>query len=281
MTTSPTGPGSTPGSVRTGTLATPDARLYYELRGSGPLLAIVGSPMHAAPFAPLADALAADHTILTMDPRGHFGSSPTDPAADSTPELRAEDLAALLRHVDAGPAAVFGSSGGAITTLALVQAHPDLVHTTIAHEPPLAQLLPDRERRLATIDDIAATYVAGDRLGAIRAFMAFADFVMPEEAFLQAFAGEKPAAEVASERFFYLREMRATTRWSPNLDALRSTTTRVIVGIGEASADQLCDRTSRALTAELKTEPVMFPGGHAGFMENPTLFAGRVREVVG
>jgi pimeloyl-ACP methyl ester carboxylesterase len=186
---------TTSAPVTTGTLATPDARLYYELRGSGPLLAIVGAPMHSAPFAPLADLLAADHTVLTMDPRGHFGSAPNDPDSDSTPELRAEDLAHLIRHVDAGPATVLGSSGGAITALALVQAHPELVTTAIAHEPPLAPLLPDREQRRTATDEIVATYVRGDALDAVRKFMAFAGFEMPEEAFQQAFGGEKSPEE--------------------------------------------------------------------------------------
>jgi pimeloyl-ACP methyl ester carboxylesterase len=267
--------------VTTDALAIPGGRLYYELRGSGPLLAIVGAPMHSGPFAPLAELMAADHTVLTMDPRGHFGSTLDDPDTNSTPELRADDLAALIRHVNAGPATVLGSSGGAITTLALVQAHPELVQTAIAHEPPLAQLLEDREKQLAANADTVTTYIGGDRLGAIRKFMANADFVMPEEMFQQVFGGEKSQAELASERFFYLHELVGTAGWVPDLNALRNTPIRLVIGIGETSAGMFCDRTSRALTAELKTEPALFPGGHGGFMENPPAFAARLREVAG
>jgi pimeloyl-ACP methyl ester carboxylesterase len=79
--------------VTVGSLAVPGARLHYELRGSGPLIAIVGAPMHSAPFGPLADQPAAGYTVLTLDPRGHFGSVLDDPDAESTPELRADDLA--------------------------------------------------------------------------------------------------------------------------------------------------------------------------------------------
>ncbi len=35
------------------TLDVPDASLYYELRGDGPLVALVGAPMDAGSFAPL------------------------------------------------------------------------------------------------------------------------------------------------------------------------------------------------------------------------------------
>ncbi|MGH3206187.1 MAG: alpha/beta fold hydrolase [Trebonia sp.] len=272
---------TSPVPVTVGTLAVPGARLRYELRGSGPLIAVVGAPMAAAPFAPLADLLAASNTVLTMDPRGHFGSVLDDQDADSTPELRADDLARLIIHLGAGPAIVLGSSGGAITTLALVQAHPELVRTAVAHEPPLTQLIEDRARQLAVNKDLVATYAGGDTLGAVRKFMANAGFVMPEEVFMRVFGGEKSPEEAASERFFYLHEALGTATWLPDLDALRAATTRLVIGIGDTSAGMLCDRTSRALASELTIEPTLFPGGHGGFMEDPARFAKRLREVVG
>ena len=94
------------------------------------------------------------------------------------------------------------------------------------------------------------------------------------------FGGEKSPEEVAGERFFYLHELRGTAGWAPDLDALRATAARLVIGIGASSAGQFCDRTSRALAAELKTEPVVFPGGHGGFMEDPAGFAERLREVI-
>ena len=74
--------------------------------------------------------------------------------------------------------------------------------------------------------------------------------------------------------------LRPTTRWQPDLAALRAAGARVVVGIGEASAGQVCDRTSRALAAELGIEPTMFPGGHTGFAEDPEGFAVRLRSVL-
>ena len=46
-------------------LDVPGARLHYEVRGNGPLLFVIGSPMASADFAPLAHALAFDHTVAT------------------------------------------------------------------------------------------------------------------------------------------------------------------------------------------------------------------------
>ena len=73
---------------------------------------------------------------------------------------------------------------------------------------------------------------------------------------------------------------RTTAAWLPDLDVLRATPVNLIIGIGETSAGQMCDRASRALAAALKLEPVLFPGGHGGFMENPAKFADRLREVI-
>ncbi|MFF0494203.1 alpha/beta fold hydrolase [Nocardia sp. NPDC004068] len=268
-------------SVAAATLAVPDGRLYYELRGSGPLVALVGSPMHAAPFAPVAEALAADHTVLTTDPRGHFGSVLDDPEQDSTPELRAADLARLLRHVDAGPAVVLGSSGGAITSLALLQANPELVRLVVAHEPPLAELLDDRARQRGVRAQIRALFEAGDRIGAIRKFFDFADMRIPEPVFQEWFGGEPTPEELANDRYFYLHELEGTAGWTPDLAALRAVSDKLVIGIGETSAGLFCDRASRALAAELGLEPVLFPGGHGGFTEDAPKFADRLREVIG
>ncbi|WP_433337749.1 alpha/beta fold hydrolase [Spirillospora sp. CA-294931] len=262
------------------TLDVPGARLHYEVRGQGPLVALVGAPMDAASFAPLADLLADEYTVLTADPRGINRSRLDDPEQDSTPALRADDLSRLIAHLDAGPAAVLGSSGGAVTALALAQSRPDQVHTVIAHEPPLIELLDDREHNHALTDDLIATYLGGDVLGAWGKFMAQANIVLPEGALEMIFGGERDAQQVADERRFFAHELYGTTHWRPDLDALRSVATRIVVGIGEESAGQLCDRTSRTLAAELGVEPTMFPGDHTGFAEDPERFAGPLRAVL-
>jgi pimeloyl-ACP methyl ester carboxylesterase len=267
-------------TVTAETLRVPDALLHYEVRGAGPLVVLVGAPMDARPFAQLADLLATDHTVLTTDPRGINRSKVDDPDADSTPELRADDLARLITHLDAGPAAVLGSSGGAVSVLALAQSHPELVHTVIAHEPPLEELLDDRARLYELTEDIIATYFAGDPVGAARKFLAVANINLPEEVFQQMFAGERDAQQVADDDYQHAHMLRPTVQWRPDLSALRWGRPRIVVGIGAESAGQLCDRTSRALAAALGIEPTMFPGDHIGFAGDPQAFAPRLREVL-
>jgi pimeloyl-ACP methyl ester carboxylesterase len=56
-------------------LDVPGARLYYQRRGAGPLLLLIGSPMGHTGFAPLANAIADHSTVVTYDPRGIGNSS--------------------------------------------------------------------------------------------------------------------------------------------------------------------------------------------------------------
>ncbi|MFI8370062.1 alpha/beta fold hydrolase [Streptomyces sp. NPDC085466] len=261
-------------------LKVPGARLHYEVRGQGPLVVLVGAPMDAAAFAPLADLLALDHTVLTTDPRGINRSRLEDPEQESTPQLRADDLSRLITHVDAGPAVVVGSSGGAVSALALAQNHPGLVHTVIAHEPPLIEILEDREQLRAGTEETVAAYLAGDVIGAWRKFFAQAGIFMPEPVLEQMFGGARDAQHVADERRWFTHEMRASTYWQPDFAALRRAACRIVVGVGQDSTGQLCDRTSRALAQELNTEPAAFPGGHTGFVENPDAFASCLRAVM-
>ena len=261
-------------------LDVPGAQLTYELRGRGPLVALHAAPMDASEFVPLAELLAVDHTVLTCDPRGINRSRVDDPDQDVTPEMRADDLAALLRHIDAGPATVFGSSGGAISALALVQTHPGLVDTVIAHEPPLAELLDDRNELRRQTQDMIETYLAGDRRGAWTAFMETANIHLPDKLFDAMFGGDLEGQAAADERFAFAHMELATTFWRPNLSALRGAGVRLVVGIGQDSSDELCDRTSRALAAELGIAPTAFPGGHVGFLQDPSAFVARMRAVL-
>jgi len=271
---------ASPAPATARTLEVPGARLYYEVRGEGPLVVLAAAPMDATSFAPLAGLLADDHTVLTTDPRGINRSPVDDPDQDSTPQMRADDLSRLLTHLDAGPAAVLGSSGGAVSVLALAQAHPEQVHTVVAHEPPLIELLPDRAERHAGNEDVIARWLAGDYAGSWAAFLDNADIHLPEAVSEAMFAAEPDPQAIADTHYQNTHMLRPTTHWKPDIAALRSAAIRVVVGIGEGSAGQVCDRTSRALATALGTEPAVFPGGHTGFAEDPDGFATRLRSVL-
>jgi pimeloyl-ACP methyl ester carboxylesterase len=266
------------------TVAVPGATLHYEVRGAaasrgGPLLFVIGSPMAAAEFAPLADALASSsRTVVTYDPRGIGNSTIDDPAQDSTPELRADDVVAILDALGAESADVFGSSGGAVTGLALVERHPGRVRILVAHEPPLLELLPDADKQRASTEDIIATYHADGMQAAWFKFMVNAGFPDPGAGQVHVEAPQPSEQALREAGRFFDHELRETTRYVPNIDKL--TGARVVIGIGVDSGRLLTYRTSTALCDLLGSTPVEFPGDHVGFIGQPEMFAKTLTEAL-
>jgi len=158
----------------THTLDVPGAVLTYDVRSAdsptAPMLLMIGSPMGAGGFVTLASHFT-DRTVVTYDPRGADRSPKADPASPSTPQEHAGDLhriiAKVMADLDADPVDLFASSGGAVNALALVARHPEQVRTLVAHEPPLASILPDREGALAACRAVHDTY---QRTGLARAW---------------------------------------------------------------------------------------------------------------
>lgn len=126
-----------------------------------------------------------------------------------------------------------------------------------------------------------ATYLAGDVRGAWAKFLHTANIHLPAEVAEAMFGGDRDPQVVADERYQFAHRLRSTTRWQPDVDTLRAVPVRIVVGIGEDSADELCDRTSRALAAALGVVPAMFPGGHIAFADDSEPFAARLRAVLG
>lgn len=269
----------------THTVAVPGAKLYYEVRGSGPLLLLIGSPMESMFFAGMADALASDHTVVTYDPRGITHSSVDDPDGPVTPEIQGDDVHEIIAAVGGGPADVFGSSGGACSGLALVSRHPEDVRTLVAHEPPITCFLPDAAAADAANDDIVETYLRDGTAAAYGKFLASAGFDSPgggdgEQAGPPQMPPPNPAQE-RNDRHFFLNLVRPTTRYRPDVDALKAAPTRVVVGVGADSGEQLPARTARATAAAIDAPVVEFPGDHAGFLSRHEPFLAKLREVLG
>src|SRR5664279_5576029 len=129
-------------------LDTAEADITYDVQGplptadGRPPLLMIGQPMDASGFRTLA-ALFPERTVVTYDPRGLGRSIRKDGRVENTPTVQAEDVHGLIEALGAGPVDLFASSGGAVTALALVTAHPEDVTTLVAHEPPIIPALPD------------------------------------------------------------------------------------------------------------------------------------------
>ncbi len=160
----------------------PGAVLTYDIRANDastePVLLMIGSPMGAAGFGTLSRYFT-DRTVVTYDPRGAERSVKADPTTESTPDEHADDLHRLIATLDVGPVDIFASSGGAVNALALVAKYPEQVRTLVAHEPPAAAALPDRDAALATVRAVHDSYQRGGRGAGMAHFMAVASHIGP------------------------------------------------------------------------------------------------------
>jgi len=273
---------------KTCTLEAPGAVLSYDVREGGgagrPVLLLVGAPMGASGFAALAGQFA-DRTVVTYDPRGTERSQRTDgEPPGSEPGEHAEDLRRLIEAVDGGPADVFGSSGGAVNALTLVARHPGLVGTLVAHEPPAAQELPDREQVLAACAGIRATYQRSGFGPAMATFIALVSHAGPIPPGFPGPPAPDPAnfglpTEDDGSRDDPLLglHMTACVGYQHDFDALRAAPTRILLGVGAQSGQMMAGRAAVAVAERLGTTPVTFPGGHDGFLSDPGAFAAVLR----
>jgi pimeloyl-ACP methyl ester carboxylesterase len=282
----------------THTIDVPGATLTYDVRGElaepdQPVLMLFGSPMGASGFPTLASYFT-DRTVVTYDPRGVERSVRTDGGGDVSPDVHATDLATLIETLDAGPVDLFATSGGAVNALALTAKRPDLIHTLVAHEPPLASILPDSETALAACADVCETYQR-DGLGAGMAkFIALVGF----EGQIPADYGKQPDPDPAMfglpteddgarDDPLLAQTVRPVTSYQPDFDALGKAKDRIIMAVGEESTQQLAGRGSAAVAARLGLTPVTFPSNHGGFLGDeygmpgkPEEFATKLREVL-
>jgi pimeloyl-ACP methyl ester carboxylesterase len=280
----------------TRTLEVPGATLTYDIReaeATEPALLFIGSPMGASGFTTLAGHFP-DRTVVTYDPRGVERSVKDDPASPSTPEQHADDLHRVIEAIGGGPVDVFASSGGAVNALALVAAHPGDVRTLVAHEPPLAAIVPDRDAALAAS---RAVHEAYERSGFGAGMARFILVVSHQGPMTAEFAAQPdpdpamfglPAADDGTRTDALLgQNIISCTHFEPDFDALRAAPTRIVLGAGVESAGQLAHRGALAAADRLGLEPVRFPSDHGGFLGgeygqrgDPDAFAATLREVL-
>jgi len=281
----------------TNTLEVPGAVLTYDVRrndaSTAPVLLLIGSPMGAGGFVSLAGRFA-DRTVVAYDPRGVERSRKTDDTTESTPDEHADDLHRLISALDAGPVEIFATSGGAVNALALVARHPEQVRTLVAHEPPAARVLPDREGALAASRDVHETYLREGMGPAMAKFIALVNHQGP----IQADYVDQPVPDPA---MFGLptdddgsrndplvgQNIMSITHYRFNFDALRAASTRIVMAAGAEGEGTLAHRAAVAVAEELGTTAVIFPGDHAGFLGgeqgqtgDPDAFAATLRRVL-
>jgi pimeloyl-ACP methyl ester carboxylesterase len=283
----------------THTLHTEEADIVYDVHGplppadGRPPLLMIGQPMTADGFSALASHFP-DRTVVTYDPRGLGRSTRKDGRVENTPTLQAQDVHALIAELGAGPVELFGSSGGAVTALALVTAHPDDVITLVAHEPPLIPVLPDAAQAERALAGVRETYEAKGHGAGMAHFIAmttwrgeYSDEYFAQPAPDPAMFGMPAADDGSREDPLLSDRSAAVTSYEPDVEKLAGAPTRIVIAVGEESAGMFTARTAEATAKLLGQEPAVFPSHHGGFVGGDTPYAGqpeafahRLREVL-
>ncbi|MEV8592539.1 alpha/beta hydrolase [Streptomyces sp. NPDC052012] len=144
-----------------------DGDLAYVDTGAGdPVVLLHSGYVDHRLFEAQIPVLAEHHRVIAPDVRGHGFS------ANATAPFRwADDLAALLRHLDAGPAVLVGvSMGGAIATDTVLE-HPDLVRAVVPCGASTSEFQYTDPWYREIQDEYARTLGAGDLDGWLTAFL--------------------------------------------------------------------------------------------------------------
>ncbi len=288
---------STGTSPATHTVGSGTATVTYDVHGDlgaatpeRPVLFMLGSPMDAVGFTSLR-AHFTDRPVVTYDPRG-AGRNPTD-TSSITAEEHADDLHRVIEALGAGPVDLFASSGGAVNALALIAAHPEDVRRVVAHEPPTAALLPDRDAVLAICRDMRATY---DAQGSGPAMAKFISFVMYDGLVSDDYL-DQPAPDPAmfgmsseddgSRTDPLMRNMPDSNAYQPDLEALAALGDRLVLAVGAESGQQMAARGGRSVAEALGRTATEFPSNHGGFLGgeygqqgDPEAFAAALHEAL-
>jgi len=280
----------------TQTLQALGATIAYDVRGGTstdqPPLFLLGSPMGASGFATLAGHFP-DRTIITYDPRGAERSVKDDPSTESDPDQHADDIHRIIEAVG-GPVDMFASSGGAVNALALVASHPEDVRVLIAHEPPLAAMLPDAANCKAAVRAIRDSY----QKGGFGAGMAHFIDITSRRGELPDDIASQPAPDPAAfgmptedngdrTDVMLSQNIINTTHYEPDFDALKRASTTIVLAAGKESEGEMPNRGAYAVADRLGTTVVVFPSHHGGFLGGefgyagqPEAFARKLREVL-
>ncbi|WP_331733243.1 alpha/beta hydrolase [Streptomyces sp. NBC_01276] len=270
----------------THTLKVPGATLYYETRGSGPVLLLIpGGGADAAVYAAIAPALAdAGYTVVAQDPRGQSRSTLDGPPAGQRPADWADDACRLLDVVSPHePAYVLGCSAGAIVALDLLARHPERVRRVVAHEPPLVEVLEDPAPYRALFAEVRALFLEEGGGPAMKRFGEGLGEARPER------EPDEPAPEVremmprayGNMPFFLEHVLCPFTGTTADLPALREASARLVTAAGRDSRPQPALYGPARRLAELTGAAFAeFPGGHLGCTERPREFAARLLEVL-
>ncbi len=257
------------------TVVNEGAEIYYERRGSGPvLLMITGAMGDAGFYSSSADILANEFTVVSYDRRCNSRSS-GDRNTAMTVAQQARDAVAIIKAMGADKAIIFGSSGGGIIGLELAASMPHVIDFLIVHEAPVIEVLPDAERWRSFAHNI---HVKSQREGWETALVDFMSSLIG--------VPDIPYPKDLNERvsgnmeFFFKHELTPFIRFIPDFRGILENEVNMVVAVGTDSDNAYYVQSTRIVAANLGCECVEFPGHHDASFYMPEEFSSAVRNTI-
>jgi pimeloyl-ACP methyl ester carboxylesterase len=242
--------------------------LEYVIQGTGEPVVLIHPGHFADWFMPLLDepALADRYRLLAYHRVGCVGSSPI--AGSTNFVQQGAHCRSLMYHLGIERAHIVGHSSSGLLALQLALDTPDVVHSLALLEPPLITALP--AGMLTPSDDADRLYQAGDKAGAVDAFLRMVCGpnyrVVLDRTLPSAFEQHVTDADTG-----FLHEGPAVGQWLfTREDALRITQP-VLMAIGAKNDQAFVDYIHELLLSWLpNAEPFVLPDAtHLMQVENP------------
>jgi pimeloyl-ACP methyl ester carboxylesterase len=242
-------------------------RLYYDVHGADsgqvPLILSHGFSATAEMWASNVADLATDRRVVTWDMRGHGRSDAPREQTAYTPDIFADDLAAVLDAVDAPAAVIGGMSLGGYVSLTFAARHPDRVSGVLLVDTGPGFRNPDaRARWNRTAEDMANRVEADGYTGSLS----------PE---VVNSVHEHPWGLALAARGVLRQED------SRVIDSLPAITVPVLCVVGSEDHNFLGAAEYMARKVKDGRKVVVEGAGHAANIDDPAAFAVAVREFLG
>lgn len=262
------------------------ANLHVWHQGDGPLLILIqGGGGDGARFNSAIPSLSKHYTVVAYDRRGN-GESVVARPSPLNPVQSARDVVAIIKALGFSKASVFGTSSGGLIALQLAASYPKYLEHTVVHEvPTLALLTGEKHDRMDEAYVVYETFLEKGAEAALRVFRASgAGTLDPRLKHTYTDQSRQPDAGVPRQyhrlNYFFEYEFIPFHIYTPPFSQVRANGGSIAAVEGADSGDKFYARVTELQAEAMSCRHVVWPGGHAVFVDNPDDFAKSLRETL-
>ncbi|KAK2767755.1 hypothetical protein FQN54_003913 [Arachnomyces sp. PD_36] len=272
-------------SLRNGLLPRDGVSLYYEVRGTGPLLFLIsGAYGTSEPYVNMALSLSSHYTVVIFDRRGYYRSKKLDPEPwprDTLFTENAKDTAALIQLLSKEPVLVFASSTGCLISMELIRHNPELIKRLVLHEPPPSERIdPDNyTRMLPPYRNIIDSNRESGTIATMPLFIPLVTTERERQSIRNTPAYQSLLAlSTVTHEFFFEYELDAIICYKAPIEVLQRHRRKIALLNSVDSQQPSTKVPIFGLSEELGLPVAQTEGGHVGYFSHPVEFGGVVRQ---